>query len=172
MAASSGTYMDQRGGLGTVLLHLSRRRTWPILNSRCSSIDLALHRPPRGLPWRVGYWVALGSERKQGRRRLLGAPTGGGRYEAAPCADGIAQRPTRRHRLWRAVDRHAGAIGLAGASQQAVASARSMKEAALARRHDGQSSAPGCRRRTNPLSCPRRTLAPTHQDTDYGLRNG
>ena len=39
-------------------------------------------------------------------------------------------------------------------------------------RHDGQSSAPGCRRRTNPFSCPRRTLAPTHRDTDYGLRNG
>ena len=34
------------GGLGTVLLHLRRRRACPILNSNCSSIHLALHRPP------------------------------------------------------------------------------------------------------------------------------
>ena len=99
--------MGQLGGLGTVLLHLRRRRACPILNSKGSSIRLALHR-------RLEESVSLT------------ASTDGGRFEAAPCADGIAQR----QRLWRDVTCHAGTIGLAGASQQAVANARSMKKAA------------------------------------------
>ncbi len=129
VVALTGTYMGQRGDLGAVLLHLSRRRAWPILNSRCSSIDLALHRPPQGeLPWRV----ELGLLRLRTEAAFLGAPTGGGRYEAAPCADGTAQRPALPQRLWRDVTRHVGAIGLVRASQQAEANARSMKKAARA----------------------------------------